>query len=151
MSKLLFGMFSNSLLIHKYIFCLLLFISANTYAERNYNMENIPALKTNSVLWGMVAGCVYRFQKYAEITSENDEQLRTKQKLLNSITGSPVEMFKTLKTIGYQSGFIGKDSITLEQWKSMIGEVALYEYEVGDSWLQALGCYKMLSDYKVFD
>ena len=114
-------------------------------------MDNIPGLKTNSFIWGQATGCVYRFQKYAEFSSENDDALKTKQILLNSYTGNPDTMLEDLKKVGYQSGFLGKSSITFNQWATMIDSIAQNEYETGTSWLQALGCLKLFHDYKIYD
>ena len=133
------------------VLSLLLLVSINTYGNRDYNLDKIPALKTNSFIWGQVAACVHRFEKYVEFSSESDEVLKSNKKVLNNITGNTGEMYNDLKKIGYQSGFIGRDSITLAQWESMISGIAESEHETGNSWFQAVGCLKMLGDYKVFD
>tara|TARA_B110000967_G_C18785415_1_gene510496 strand:- start:310 stop:756 length:447 start_codon:yes stop_codon:yes gene_type:complete len=138
--------------LKKYIVpCLLLAVSISTYGSRDYNLDNFPALKTNSFMWGQVTGCVYRFEKYNEFSSDNEEEEKAKKKLLDNILGDTREMLVGLQKIGLASGFIGEESFTVVQWESMIGNIALSEYETGTSWLQAVGCLKMLEDYRIFD
>ena len=86
-----------------------------------------------------------------EFSSENEDQEKVKKKVLDNILGDTQKMYIELQEIGYASGFIGKDSITVVQWEAMIDNVALSEYESGTSWLQAVGCLKMLEDYRILD
>jgi len=134
-----------------FVIPLLILVSINTYGDRDFNFDNFPALKTNSFIWGQVTGCVYRYKKYTEISSESEDEQQSKKKLLNNIVGNTSEMFDVLMKIGHESGFLGKDSITKEGWETLIGNIAVSEYEDGASWLQAVGCLKMLDDYMIFD
>ena len=106
-------------------------------------------IKGNNVVFGQILGCLIRLKTYPEFISEdsileaNDARLA-----LDNFMPRIDETIEKLGEIGIKAGHLTEE-VNLSFFTDMVSNMAKMEAEAGISWLQAIGCYKQISDMEL--
>lgn len=106
-------------------------------------------IRGNNVVFGQILGCLIRLKTYPELISEdsmvkaNDARI-----LLDNFIPRIDETIEKLGKIGMKAGHLTEE-VNLSFFTDMVSDMAIMEAEAGISWLQAIGCYKQISDMEL--
>lgn len=106
-------------------------------------------IKGNNVVFGQILGCLIRLKTYPEFISEDSMVKAFDARIyLDNYMPSIDETIEKLGEIGMKSGHLTEE-VNLSFFTDMISDVAKMEAESGVSWLQAIACYKQISDMEL--
>lgn len=106
-------------------------------------------IKGNNVVFGQILGCLIRLKTYPEFISEDSMVKAFDARIyLDNYMPSIDETIEKLGEIGMKAGHLTEE-VNLSFFTDMISDVAKMEAESGVSWLQAIGCYKQISDMEL--
>ena len=111
-------------------------------AEANWSI-----LKSNSFLWGQTTGCILRFKSYTNLAASPQFKKEQIQQMLKNVLGDLDGVLEKLEKIGKESGHFGATSY--KDFEEMILLVSEEESKNKMTWLQSLGCYKILRDLNI--
>ena len=106
-------------------------------------------LKGNNFVFGQILGCLIRLKTYPEFISEDSMIKASDARIfLDNIIPRIDETIEKLGEIGMKAGHLTEE-VNLSFFTDMISDVAKIEAESGVSWLQAIACYKQISDMEL--
>jgi uncharacterized protein (DUF885 family) len=105
---------------------------------------NWQMYQSNSFAWGQTTGCMVRLIEYPKMVSE-DSFLSTAdaENALINFLPDLYSHYEKMKQIGQKNGHVNS-ALPMDEWETMISDIAESEAQDGLSFLQAIGCYDIL-------
>ena len=105
---------------------------------------NWQMYQSNSFAWGQTTGCMVRLIVYPKMVKKDSFlSISDAESALMNFFPDLYSHYEKMKQIGQKNGHVNS-ALPMDEWETMISDIAESEAQYGLSFLQAIGCYDIL-------